>query len=59
MLQVLHDALLADDLLDLLLVLGVEGVFVQQGQLVAALTLGLLGLAHRPEKLVAPACSIV
>jgi hypothetical protein len=43
LLEVLDDALLADELLDLALGFDVEGVFVEQGDLVLALALGVLG----------------
>jgi hypothetical protein len=43
LLEVLDDTLLADELLDLALGFDVEGVFVEQGDLVLALALGVLG----------------
>ncbi|KAH7382397.1 hypothetical protein DE146DRAFT_226264 [Phaeosphaeria sp. MPI-PUGE-AT-0046c] len=43
LLEVLDDTLLADELLNLALGLDVEGVLVEQGNLVLALTLGVLG----------------
>jgi hypothetical protein len=41
MLQVFDDAVLADDLLDLPLGVDVEGVFVEQGDLILALAFGI------------------
>lgn len=43
LLQVLDDTLLADELLNLALSFDVEGILVQQGNLVLALPLGVLG----------------
>jgi hypothetical protein len=59
LLQVLHDAVVADDLLDLALGVDVEGIFVEQGDLVLALTLGALLHTLHLLPLLSPAGRVV
>jgi hypothetical protein len=59
MLEVLNDTVLADDFLNLLLGLDVEGVLVQQGNLLLALAIGLLLLATPHLKGLSPAGRVV
>jgi hypothetical protein len=59
MLQVLDDAVLANDFLNLLLRLNVEGVLVQQGNLVLALAVGFLFLATPHLKGLSPTGRVV
>jgi hypothetical protein len=59
MLQVLDDAVLADNLLNLALSVDVEGVFVEKGDLILALALSILFLALLHGKSFSPAGGVV
>lgn len=59
MLQILNDTVLANDFLNLALGLDVEGVLVQQGNLLLALAVGLLFLATPHFKGLSPTGRVV
>jgi hypothetical protein len=59
LLQVLHDTVLADNVLDLALGLDIEGVLVEQGDLVLALALRLFGLTLPHGVCISPAGGVV
>jgi hypothetical protein len=59
LLQVLDDAVLADELLDLALGFDVEGVLVEQGNLVMSLALSVLCLLLPHSKCLSPAVGVV
>jgi hypothetical protein len=59
LLEILHNTLLADELFDLALGLDVEGVFVEEGNLVLALALGVLDCSLAHDKRLSPAVGVV
>ncbi|KAH7062961.1 hypothetical protein BKA63DRAFT_189760 [Paraphoma chrysanthemicola] len=57
--EILDDTVLANKLFDLALCLDVEGVLVEQGDLVLALALGVLGLSLPHDERFSPAVGVV